>query len=153
MGAGDVSAKQAKSGTCWGHFGDIVWQMARTLSGDPATLAVPTGPILQEIGKRHRVRAVAYLEHVLKPPRLPVGDDPAGQLEHGEIVGSDSLPAHEEPTKPVVRAVGALDDPAPRLSANTSEERLLSSSTDVRDDPTTANGSFRVRIVVALVQA
>ena len=93
------------------------------------------------------------LEHVLKPMGLLVGDEATCELEHGEIVGRDALPADEQPSEPVVPTVGALDDPAPRFSAHAPDESRLTSSTDVWDDPATSNGGFRVSVVVALVQA
>lgn len=80
-------------------------------------------------------------------------DEAARQLNHREVVLRESLPTDEQPAKTVVPTVGALDDPAPRPAAHAADERLLASSTDVRADPTTANGGFRVDVVVAFVQA
>jgi hypothetical protein len=68
-------------------------------------------------------------------------------------VTSGALPAHEQSAKAVVPRVGALNDPAAWLSANASEQRRLSATTDVGDDSSTADCGFRVGEVVALVQA
>ena len=79
-------------------------------------------------------------------------DEPAGELKHGEVVLRESLPADQEATEPVVPTVRPLDDPATRLAANTSDERLLASTTDVRNDPANSDRGFAVGVVVALVQ-
>lgn len=49
-------------------------------------------------------------------------------------------------------AVGALDDPAARLSVDDAQQRRLATASDVRDDPSLAYLAFGVRVVVALVQ-
>ncbi len=84
---------------------------------------------------------------------LLISDESTGELEHREVVGRDSLPAHEQSPETVVPTVGALDDPAPWFPPHAAKERGLASSSDVRDDPPTANDGFRVGKVVALVQA
>ena len=97
--------------------------------------------------------AFAPLEHVLKLPGLLECDEAANQLNHGEIVLCESFPPDEQATKAVVPTVGALDYPSPRFAAHAADEWLLSSSTNVRRDPSNANGSLCVLVVVALVQA
>ena len=74
-------------------------------------------------------------------------------MEHGEIVGRDALPADEQPSKPVVPTVGALDDPAARPSLGAAEQWCLATSADVGHDSAAADRSFGVGIVVAFVQA
>ena len=80
-------------------------------------------------------------------------DESAGELEHGEVVLRDSLPTDQKAAEPVVPTVRPLDDPATWLAANTSDERLLASTTDVRDDPSNSHRGFAVGVVVAFVQA
>jgi len=80
-------------------------------------------------------------------------DDAAGEVKKATVVFSDALPAHEQSSEAVVPRVGAFDDPSPRFSANASEQRMLSATTDVRDDSSTAHGSLRIGVVVAFVQA
>lgn len=80
-------------------------------------------------------------------------DDPAGELEHREVVGRDALPAHQQPPEAVVPAVGALDHPAPRFSPYAAQEGWLAASPDVRGDAPPAHGGFGIGVVVALVQA
>ena len=84
---------------------------------------------------------------------LLIRDESTGELEHREVVGRESLPAHEQPPEAVGPTVGSLDHPAPRCPPHAAQEGWLASPSDVRDDPTTAHGGFRVGEVVALVQA
>ena len=93
------------------------------------------------------------LEHVLKPLSMPKRDDAAGELEHGKVVRGLALPAHEQAPVAVVPTVRALDDPSPWFVVNTSKQRLLAASTDVRCDSAQSNGSFGVDVVVSLVEA
>lgn len=50
-------------------------------------------------------------------------------------------------------SVRALDDPAPRLSSNAPDQRLLAPTTDVWRDAARSSGCLDIRIVVALVEA
>jgi hypothetical protein len=52
-----------------------------------------------------------------------------------------------------VPGVRALDDPAPGLSSNASDERALASTTDVGRDAARSDGGLDIRVVVALVEA
>ena len=92
------------------------------------------------------------LEPIPKPCLLK-SDDAAGEAKKAMVVFSDALPAHEQSSEAVVPRVGAFDDPSPRFSADASEQRLLSATTDVRDDSSTAHRSLRIGVVVAFVQA
>ena len=84
---------------------------------------------------------------------LLIRDESTGELEHREVMGRESLPAHEQPPEAVVPTVGALDDPAPGDHPHAAQEGRLATASDVRDDPPMAHGGFRVGVVVALVQA
>ena len=75
------------------------------------------------------------------------------ELEHGEVVGRDALPADEQSSKPIVPAVGAFDDPASRPTADTADQGFLSAPTNVGSDSSLAHCGFRIGVVVALVQA
>src|SRR5437773_11464346 len=100
-----------------------------------------------------RVGLLKALEHVLKPISLLIRDESTGELEHREVVGREALPAHEQPPKAVVPTVGSFDDPASWRPPQAAQEGGLASSSDVRDDPPTADDGFHVGKVVALVQA
>jgi hypothetical protein len=73
-------------------------------------------------------------------------------MDHREVVGGDSLPAHKQAAIPVVPTVRALDDPAPRLAADAADHGRLSTTPNVRDDAPRPNGRFGVNVVVALVE-
>jgi hypothetical protein len=51
-----------------------------------------------------------------------------------------------------VPAIGALDDPTSRSTANASDERLLSAATNMRNDPSPSNFGLGVFVVVSLVE-
>lgn len=74
-------------------------------------------------------------------------------MDHRQVVGRNALPTHEQAAIPVVPAVRAFDDPAPRLAANAADHGRLSSTSDVRGDASSPNRRFGVGVVVALVQA
>ena len=63
------------------------------------------------------------------------------------------FPAHEQATESVVPGVGALDDPAARLSAYLADERRLTASPNMRSNPAEPNRGHHVRVVVTLVEA
>ena len=85
--------------------------------------------------------------------RLPESDEGTGQVKEGEVVAADALPANEQSAEAVVPGVGALHHPAARLALHAAEQRLLAAAPDVRRDPASPNGSLRVGVVVALVEA
>jgi hypothetical protein len=64
-----------------------------------------------------------------------------------------SLPAYEQGTKPIVPAIGPLDDPAPRLSSDHSYEWWLTTTADMRNDSARANSCSDIVVVIALVEA
>lgn len=80
-------------------------------------------------------------------------DECRGELHHRQVVPRGALPAHEQPTKPIVPAVGPFDDPASWLALHATDHRLLAATTDVGRDSADADGGFGVLVVVALVQA
>jgi hypothetical protein len=84
---------------------------------------------------------------------LPEGDEGAGKVEESEVVGANALPAHEQAAKAVVPSVGALHNPAARLALHPAEQGLLAAAPDVGRDPASPNGSLRVGVVVALIEA
>jgi hypothetical protein len=84
---------------------------------------------------------------------MPKRDDAAGELEHGKVVLSLALPAHEQASVSVVPTVRALDDPASWLAVNASEQGLLAASADVRCDSAHPNGGSGIDVVVSLVEA
>ena len=81
------------------------------------------------------------------------GDESASDLNQGEVVVGDALPADEQTTELVVPGVGALDDPAARFAADAANHALLSATPDVRDDAASPNLPLAVGVVVSLVQA
>ena len=85
--------------------------------------------------------------------RLAESDEGAGEVKEGEVVGANSLPAHEQAAEAVVPGVGALHHPAARLALHAAEQRLLAAAPDVGCDPASPNGSLRIGVVVALVEA
>jgi len=85
--------------------------------------------------------------------RLLKGDERAGEEQQGEVVRCFSLPTHEETAIAIVPAVGAFNDPAPRLAAHASDHRLLAATTDVRRDSALTRFGLGLTVVVALVEA
>jgi hypothetical protein len=67
-------------------------------------------------------------------------------------VGAASFPAHEQAAESIVPGVGPFDDPASRLPADLSDQRLLAAAPNMRTDTAQANGRRHVRVVVALVE-
>ena len=84
---------------------------------------------------------------------LPEGDEGAGQMKEGKVVGADSLPAHEQSAEAVVPGVGALHHPAARLPLDAAEQGFLTAASDVGGDPSDADGGLGVLEVVAFVEA
>jgi hypothetical protein len=84
---------------------------------------------------------------------LPEGDEGASEVEEGTVVSADSFPSDEQPAEAVVPGVGALHDPAARLALDPADERLIAPAPDVGRDPTSANGSLSVGVVVPFVEA
>ena len=92
------------------------------------------------------------LEPISKPSLLK-GDDPACEVDKGEIVACLALPSDEQSAETIVPGVGSLDDPATRPAAYTAYHRWFAATPNVRLDPSDSNLDFRVEIIVTLVQA
>ena len=97
-------------------------------------------------------RSLIYLEPVLKPGLLP-GDETAGQMHEGEMIGGLPFPTNEEPSEAIMPAVRTLDHPASGLALDSANERRLAATTDVGDDTPLAYRPVDVSIVITFVQA
>jgi hypothetical protein len=64
-----------------------------------------------------------------------------------------SLPTDTQRAEVIVPAVGSLDDPAARPSSDAAHERLLTSSTNVRDDSSLSRFRLGISVVVPFVEA
>ena len=84
---------------------------------------------------------------------LAEGDEAAGEMEEGEVVGTNSLPTNEQSAEAVVPRVGALHHPAARLSLHAAEQGLLAAAPDVGLDAASPHGGLGVLVVVPLVEA
>lgn len=63
------------------------------------------------------------------------------------------FPADEQTAESVVPGVGALHDPAPRLTADLADKRRLASTPNVRSNSAEADRGSYVRVVVTFVEA
>ena len=81
------------------------------------------------------------------------GDNCACQIHKGTVILCLSLPAYSQTAKVVVPAVCALDDPASRFAANTTNQRRLTAAANVWLHTALTCLFLGVVVVVALVQA
>jgi len=81
------------------------------------------------------------------------GDQGTGNLNEGEVVGGDSLPADEQAAELVVPRIGSFNDPSTGFAMDASDHPSFAATTDVRNDAAPANLVLAVGVVVALVLA
>ncbi len=74
-------------------------------------------------------------------------------MNKSEIVTTVALPADEQSAEPVVPRVGSFDDPTTWFAFDASEQRMLSTPSDVGFDLTNSNFGLGIRVVVPFVQA
>jgi hypothetical protein len=74
-------------------------------------------------------------------------------LKQGQVVLGFSLPSNQEPTKAVVPAVGALDDPATGYALVPAHQWRLPTTPGVADDAPTPQAIIHDLVVVALIEA
>jgi len=81
-----------------------------------------------------------------------VGDERAGHVNERQMVLSNRLPANAERAEVVVPAVGALDDPASRPTADAADKWLFAATTNTRHYAAASRFSRADREVVAFVE-
>lgn len=74
-------------------------------------------------------------------------------MNQGQVVVAPALPADAQAAKVVVPAIGALDYPATRSTANAAQQRWLAATANVWANAAATYFALGVRVVVALVEA
>jgi hypothetical protein len=64
-----------------------------------------------------------------------------------------AFPAYQESTITIMPAVGALDDPAPRLAVDVANQGRLSTATNMSDDSATLDASVDAWVIVSFIEA
>ena len=80
------------------------------------------------------------------------GDERASEPEKSEVVGAFLFPPDKQPSVTIVPTIGALDDPAAWLSANTPEQWGFAATPDMRDDSTLVKFCLGFLVVVPFVE-
>jgi len=82
-----------------------------------------------------------------------MGNERGRKVDERQIVTALDFPADQERTKAIVPAVRALNHPPPRFPVRPPHERRLAFLSNVRDDPTVADGAVAVAKRIAFVEA
>ena len=73
-------------------------------------------------------------------------------MDERQVIAGFHFPANQKRAKPIMPAIGALDDPAPRLAMNPPQERRLAAMPNVRHGSAMAHRSLAIGIIVRLVE-
>jgi hypothetical protein len=74
-------------------------------------------------------------------------------MKKAQIVGRDPLPSDQQRAESVVPAVGAFDDPSPRLSAYAANQWSFATPANMETDAARTDDLLDVLVVVAFVEA